>query len=74
MDKSWINEENRVSARYLQGVIEFISFALKSSRDGKLACPCVKCVNTRRNTKYIVVEHLLNHGFFSKLYTLVFPW
>ena len=68
MDKSWINEENRVSARYLQGVIEFINFALKSSKDGKLACPCVKCVNTWRNTKDVVVEHLLNHGF-SPSYT-----
>ena len=63
MDKSWIHEENRVSAGYLQGVAKFLDFTIKSSKDGKLARPCVKCVNGCHNTQDVVVEHLLNHGF-----------
>ncbi|XVE92524.1 hypothetical protein REPUB_Repub01dG0104600 [Reevesia pubescens] len=68
MDKSWIHEPNRVSARYLQGVANFLDFALKSSENGKLACPCVKCVNGCRHTQDIVANHLLSHGI-SRSYT-----
>ena len=68
MDKSWIHEPNRISARYLQGVANFINFALKSSTDRKLACPCVKCVNSHHCAQDVVIDHLLNHGF-SPSYT-----
>ncbi len=68
MEKSWIQESNRVSATYLQGVASFLEFACKSSRDGILPCPCKKCVNLVQVTQKVLVEHLLDHGF-SPSYT-----
>ena len=68
MDESWIHEPNRISARYLQRVADFIDFAFKSSANGKLACLCVKYVNGRRYALDVVIDHLLNHGF-SPSYT-----
>ena len=68
MDKSWIHEPNRISARYLQGGTDFIDFALKSSADGNLTCPCVKYVNGHHYTQDVVIDHLLNHEF-SPSYT-----
>ena len=64
MDKSWIHEPNRISARSLQEVANFIDFALKSSADRKLACLCVKYVNDRRYAQDVVIDYLLNHEFF----------
>lgn len=62
MDKSWIHGENRISARYLQGVVKFIDFALKYSKGGNIAWPCVKCVYSGHYAQNIVIEHPLNHG------------
>ena len=74
MDKSWIFEENRVSATYLQGVGDFLKFARKNSQDGKLSCPCSKCANSRRLSQDGVADHLFHNGF-SKSYTQwIFPW
>ena len=63
MDKSWIHESDRVGLKYLQGAINFIEFACKSSRDENLACPCKDCVNGRYYTHDIVLSHILSHGF-----------
>ena len=68
MDKSWIHESNRVGLKYLQGAINFMEFARKSSRDENLACPCKDCVNGCYYTHDIVLSHILRHGF-SPSYT-----
>ncbi|XP_057992353.1 uncharacterized protein LOC110636261 [Hevea brasiliensis] len=63
MDKSWIHESNRLSTNYLQGILNFLQFALKSSKDGKLPCPCIKCVNALRFGQDVVMDHIIKHGF-----------
>ncbi|XP_055960387.1 uncharacterized protein LOC126664232 [Mercurialis annua] len=68
MDKTWIYESDRLSAKYLQGIEYFFEFALKSSEDGLLACPCNECVNVFRFDRNIVMDHLLSKGF-SRGYT-----
>ena len=68
MEKSWIHESDQVGLKYLQGAINFIEFARKSSRDENLACPCKYCVNGRYYTHDIVLSHILRHGF-SPSYT-----
>ncbi|KAF2317176.1 hypothetical protein GH714_014831 [Hevea brasiliensis] len=62
MDKSWIHESNRLSTNYLQGILNFLQFPLKSSKDGKLPCPCIKCVNALRFGQDVVMDHLIKHG------------
>ena len=44
MDKSWM-DKRRGSREYFEGVNQFVEFASPSARDGKILCPCVKCVN-----------------------------
>ena len=30
---------------YIEGVLKFVEFASKHASDGKIFCPCTKCVN-----------------------------
>ncbi|XP_038978295.1 uncharacterized protein LOC120108694 [Phoenix dactylifera] len=63
MDKSWINKL-RSSTEYLDGVQNFIKFAFeKSNMNGKILCPCQKCVNGSALDPKIVEEHLVWNGF-----------
>ncbi|OMO70174.1 hypothetical protein COLO4_28724 [Corchorus olitorius] len=72
MDKSWIHEENRCSGRYLEGLAKFLEFALKSSSDGELTCPCIKCGNRYRLSKNVVTDHILQNGFSQSYINWVF--
>ena len=38
-------DKRRGSREYFKGVNQFVEFASPSARDGKILCPCVKCVN-----------------------------
>ena len=38
-------DKKRGSREYFEGVNQFMEFASPSARDGKILCPCVKCVN-----------------------------
>ncbi|XP_028087367.1 uncharacterized protein LOC114288080 [Camellia sinensis] len=67
MDKSWIalgsTVDGRISRAYNDGVISFLRFAMAViDRDGKILCPCRKCVNVIRQKFQIVQIHLLQHG------------
>ncbi|XP_028101245.1 uncharacterized protein LOC114300576 [Camellia sinensis] len=67
MDKSWIalgsTVDGRISRAYNDGVISFLRFAMAViDRDGKILCPCRKCVNVVRQKFQIVQIHLLQHG------------
>ncbi|XP_028085055.1 uncharacterized protein LOC114286158 [Camellia sinensis] len=67
MDKSWIAlgsiVDGRISRPYNDGVISFLCFAMAViDRDGKILCPCRKCVNVVRQNFQIVQIHLLQHG------------
>ena len=44
MDKSWM-DKSRGSKEYFEGVNQFVEFASPFACDGKILCPCVKCVN-----------------------------
>ena len=44
MDKSRM-DKRRGSREYFERVNQFVEFASPSVRDGKILCPCVKCVN-----------------------------
>ncbi|XP_028061671.1 uncharacterized protein LOC114265135 [Camellia sinensis] len=67
MDKSWIalgsTVDGRISRAYNDGVISFLRFAMAViDRDGKILCPCQKCVNVVHQKFQIVQIHLLQHG------------
>ena len=63
MDKSWITKP-RNSKEYLDGVQNFIKFGMeRSSINGKILCPCRKCVNSSSLYPNIVEEHLVWNGF-----------
>ncbi|CAL1399254.1 unnamed protein product [Linum trigynum] len=68
MDRIWISESNRLSGVFIQGVVSFIEFARSSVKDGKIACPCQRCVNRFHHTTSTVMAHILENGF-SQSYT-----
>ncbi|WCJ31109.1 hypothetical protein M5689_012622 [Euphorbia peplus] len=62
MEKSWM-KESRSSKPYIDGVSNFIKFALeKTSIDGAIYCPCRKCFNRYSFSSETVHEHLLWNG------------
>ena len=57
MDKSWLNT-------YKDGVRDFLQFAMRNAfSNGKIMCPCIRCVNCSQQTLEIVREHLICDGF-----------
>ncbi|CAI0546078.1 unnamed protein product, partial [Linum tenue] len=66
MDKSWLSKA-RVSTAYRNGVESFLNFAFAKSAEGnEILCPCVKCKNMFWQTRNVVNEHLICHGFVKK--------
>lgn len=64
MDKSWISDSTVTKEKYIRGVLSFLQFAFtNSSIDGKILCPCTKCVNCNKCTHMNCYEHIINHGF-----------
>jgi len=64
MDRSWMNE-NRLSPAYEEDMKQFLQFASKRSRsdeNGKFFCPCVNCLNRRRQKVDDIRDHLLCDG------------
>ena len=46
MDKSWMNETNRLGNRYAEGVKEFISMACNHTDERhRIKCPCCSYAN-----------------------------
>ena len=69
IDKSWIFEENRLSAKYIAGVELFLEIAkYHVNAEGKARCPCKTCVNIFKQTIDVMDLHLFDKGF-SKDYT-----
>ena len=61
----------RMSPTYEEGVEQFLEFASERSQldeDGKYFCPCIKCLNRRRQLHDDIWEHLLCDGI-KKNYT-----
>ena len=69
MDRSWMNAI-RISDVYENGIEEFLKFAERHgiALNGKYFCPCVNCVNGRRQEVKLIREHLLCDGIL-KSYT-----
>ena len=63
--------ESRMSPAYEEGVEQFLQFASERSRpdeNGKFFCPCINCLNGRRQILDDIREHLLCDGI-KKNYT-----
>ncbi|KAL5190867.1 hypothetical protein HKD37_04G010217 [Glycine soja] len=70
MDRSWMNE-SRMSPEYEDGVEQFLQFASKRGRpneERKYYCPCINCLNGRRQLLDDIRDHLLCDGI-KKNYT-----
>lgn len=64
MDKIWISNNTLSKEKYIRGVLNFHDFAFeKSSKDGKILCPCTKCFNFKWRSRVDVYDHIINHGF-----------
>nr|XP_023924457.1 uncharacterized protein LOC112035850 [Quercus suber] len=61
MDKSWMKKQ-KGSIEYIEGVVQFVEFASKHARDGKIFCPCTKCVNLSLVPPAVACEHLFRKG------------
>ena len=54
--------ESRISPEYEEGVEQFLQFASERGQpdeDGKYYCPCINCLNGRRQILDDIREHLL---------------
>ncbi|XP_065632907.1 uncharacterized protein LOC112024082 [Quercus suber] len=64
MDKSWMDKK-RGSREYFQGVTQFVEFASLSARNGKMLCPCMKCVNLILQPINVVRDHCWASGMMN---------
>ena len=53
---------SRLSEEYLNGVEQFLSYALMKTGANEIRCPCVKCFNTYSRSYEMVKSHLIAHG------------
>jgi len=70
MDRSWITA-SRMSDEYEKGVEKFLQFAKRNEAgvNNKYFCPCVNCLNVKRQDIELIREHVLCDGFL-KSYTI----
>ena len=61
MDKSWM-KKRRGDREYIQGVLRLVEFASLHARNGKILCPCTKCVNLNLVPPRVAREHLWSKG------------
>ena len=64
MHQSWMNA-SRMSPAYEEGIKEFLQFSSERSRlyeDEKYFCPCINCLNGRRQVLDDIQEHFLCEG------------
>ena len=64
MDRSWIRAP-RISEVYEKEVEEFLAFGEQNAPNlaAKYFCPCVKCVNRRRQPLNDIRSHFICDGF-----------
>ncbi|KAH7834644.1 hypothetical protein Vadar_018188 [Vaccinium darrowii] len=64
MDKSWMTIKNRIKSKeYREGVNSFIEFAKANVGLGDdIWCPCVKCMNVKKQSTDDVKIHLILKG------------
>ncbi|KAH7864273.1 hypothetical protein Vadar_027678 [Vaccinium darrowii] len=64
MDRSWMEIRNRRHPLYIQGVKEFIKFAIDHMPLGQtlIRCPCIRCNNFNKMTPDEAEEHMYAWG------------
>jgi len=62
---------SRITDVYKNGVEEFLQFAQRNATlvNGKYYCPCVNCLNVRRQSIELIREHLLYDSFLKSYRT-----
>ncbi|XP_062082399.1 uncharacterized protein LOC133788813 [Humulus lupulus] len=69
IDKTWINNPNKVSDEYKAGVLAFVERASHFvDAGGRVKCPCNKCINIQFQTIDALESHLFKNGFLQ-IYT-----
>ncbi|XP_062112440.1 uncharacterized protein LOC133823592 [Humulus lupulus] len=64
IDKSWTKLRNRACDVYWDGLQNFINMASQHKDcDGRIRCPCVRCMNLRLQTLDVVQAHIFDRGF-----------
>ncbi|XP_076895544.1 uncharacterized protein LOC143548193 [Bidens hawaiensis] len=64
MDKSWTKITNKVDQRFIKGAIAFAEWGKRfADNEGRIHCPCKKCVNARRHDPAVVSTHIIHIGF-----------
>ncbi|KAI3708781.1 hypothetical protein L2E82_38226 [Cichorium intybus] len=64
MDKSWIKIKNKIDPKFMNGAIAFADMAKAYvDSEGRIHCPCNKCVNVRKHAPNVLCSHIIHHGF-----------
>ena len=61
MDKSWM-KKRRGDKEYIEGVLSFVEFTSLHARNGKILCPCTKCVNLNLVLSLMARDHIWSKG------------
>ncbi|MFS7971963.1 putative Transposase-associated domain-containing protein [Helianthus anomalus] len=64
LDKSWTKITNKVDPVFINGAIAFAERGKTYvDSEGRIHCPCKKCVNVRRHVPTVVADHIIYNGF-----------
>ncbi|KAM6547332.1 hypothetical protein CsatB_019008 [Cannabis sativa] len=67
MDKSWISNNNRLSAKYNKGLQKFIRLSSSHlNEENKIRCPCVMCMNLYFHDLQTIERHIYVKGFYTR--------
>ncbi|KAD5317825.1 hypothetical protein E3N88_17771 [Mikania micrantha] len=66
LDKSWTKITNKVDPKFIKGAIAFAERGeTYIDSEGRIHCPCRKCVNARKHVPKVVGYHIIHNGFES---------
>lgn len=64
LDKSWTKIMNKVDPTFMKGALTFAERGKAyTDSDGRMHCPCRKCVNARKHAPLVVATHIIHNGF-----------
>ena len=63
MDKNWMDKK-RGTREYFEGVKRFVEFVSLNAHDGKIPCPCCKCVHS----ELLLVEVVHNVSLYVQIF------
>ncbi|KAK1434294.1 hypothetical protein QVD17_00030 [Tagetes erecta] len=64
LDKSWTKITNKIDQKYIKGALAFAERGERYADDeGRIHCPCKKCVNARKHIPSDVGTHIIHNGF-----------